>query len=196
MRGRCCTPPRPRGSRSPFSRCPSGRCARCRSLLTPLFVWLATPFMRPFTWRRLVWTYLAAAGAADLSLGRHRLAAAGLHGPRAPGTVRRLCADALGSRAGPDRKGARTADLSDRIRAMRRLTVAAAVVILAAIGGAHDRVTAVCGRDGGRGQQVARVAHAGAARPGDVRVRLGGAPSLALHSERDASRARGSPSRR
>jgi hypothetical protein len=27
-------------------------------LLTPLFVWIATPFMRPFTWRRLFWTYL------------------------------------------------------------------------------------------------------------------------------------------
>jgi hypothetical protein len=27
-------------------------------LLTPLFVWLATPFMRPFLWKRLFWTYL------------------------------------------------------------------------------------------------------------------------------------------
>jgi len=27
-------------------------------LLTPLFVFLATPFMRPFRWRRLLWTYL------------------------------------------------------------------------------------------------------------------------------------------
>ena len=27
-------------------------------VLTPLFVWLATPFMRPFLWRRLFWTYL------------------------------------------------------------------------------------------------------------------------------------------
>jgi len=27
-------------------------------LLTPLFVWVATPFMRPVTWRRLFWTYL------------------------------------------------------------------------------------------------------------------------------------------
>ena len=27
-------------------------------LLTPLFVWLATPFIRPFQWRRLFWTYL------------------------------------------------------------------------------------------------------------------------------------------
>jgi len=27
-------------------------------LLTPLFVWLATPLMRPFLWRRLIWTYL------------------------------------------------------------------------------------------------------------------------------------------
>lgn len=27
-------------------------------LLTPIFVWLATPFMRPFTWQRLVWTYI------------------------------------------------------------------------------------------------------------------------------------------
>ncbi len=26
-------------------------------LLTPLLVWLATPFMRPFLWRRLLWTY-------------------------------------------------------------------------------------------------------------------------------------------
>src|SRR4051812_25232152 len=25
-------------------------------LLTPLFVWLVTPFMRPFTWRRVLWT--------------------------------------------------------------------------------------------------------------------------------------------
>ena len=30
-------------------------------LLTPLFVWLATPFMRPFLWRRLFWTYLVPA---------------------------------------------------------------------------------------------------------------------------------------
>jgi hypothetical protein len=28
-------------------------------LLIPLFVWVATPFMRPFSWRRLLWTYLA-----------------------------------------------------------------------------------------------------------------------------------------
>ena len=27
-------------------------------LLTPLAVWLATPFMRPFKWRRLFWTYV------------------------------------------------------------------------------------------------------------------------------------------
>lgn len=27
------------------------------ALLTPLSVWLATPFMRPFLWRRLLWTY-------------------------------------------------------------------------------------------------------------------------------------------
>ncbi len=27
-------------------------------LLTPLFVWLATPFIRPFTWQRFLWTYL------------------------------------------------------------------------------------------------------------------------------------------
>lgn len=26
-------------------------------VLTPLFVWLATPWMRPTTWRRLLWTY-------------------------------------------------------------------------------------------------------------------------------------------
>jgi hypothetical protein len=27
-------------------------------LPTPIFVWLLTPFMRPFLWRRLVWTYV------------------------------------------------------------------------------------------------------------------------------------------
>jgi hypothetical protein len=27
-------------------------------LFTPLYVWLATPFIRPFRWRRLLWTYL------------------------------------------------------------------------------------------------------------------------------------------
>jgi hypothetical protein len=27
-------------------------------LLIPLFVWITTPFMRPFSWRRLLWTYL------------------------------------------------------------------------------------------------------------------------------------------
>ena len=27
-------------------------------LFTPLFVWLATPFIRPFRWPRLLWTYL------------------------------------------------------------------------------------------------------------------------------------------
>jgi hypothetical protein len=26
-------------------------------ILTPLFVWLVTPWMRPMTWRRLLWTY-------------------------------------------------------------------------------------------------------------------------------------------
>lgn len=30
-------------------------------LFTPLFVLLATPFMRPFLWRRLLWTYLVPA---------------------------------------------------------------------------------------------------------------------------------------
>ena len=30
-------------------------------LLTPFFVWIATPFMRPFLWRRLFWTYLVPA---------------------------------------------------------------------------------------------------------------------------------------
>jgi hypothetical protein len=28
------------------------------TILIPLFVWLCTPFMRPFRWHRLVWTYL------------------------------------------------------------------------------------------------------------------------------------------
>jgi hypothetical protein len=28
------------------------------TLLIPAFIWLATPFMRPFRWRRLLWTYL------------------------------------------------------------------------------------------------------------------------------------------
>jgi len=28
------------------------------TLLIPLFVWLCTPFIRPFRWRRLLWTYL------------------------------------------------------------------------------------------------------------------------------------------
>lgn len=27
-------------------------------LFSPLFVWIATPFIRPFLWRRLLWTYL------------------------------------------------------------------------------------------------------------------------------------------
>lgn len=27
-------------------------------LFTPLFVWIATPFIRPFRWRRLLWTYV------------------------------------------------------------------------------------------------------------------------------------------
>lgn len=27
-------------------------------VLTPLFVWLATPFIRPFTWQRFLWTYV------------------------------------------------------------------------------------------------------------------------------------------
>lgn len=29
--------------------------------LIPLFVWVCTPFIRPFSWRRLVWTYLVPA---------------------------------------------------------------------------------------------------------------------------------------
>jgi hypothetical protein len=28
------------------------------TLLIPLFIWLCTPFMQPFRWRRLLWTYL------------------------------------------------------------------------------------------------------------------------------------------
>lgn len=28
------------------------------TILIPLFIWLCTPFMRPFRWRRLLWTYL------------------------------------------------------------------------------------------------------------------------------------------
>jgi hypothetical protein len=28
------------------------------TFMTPLSVWIATPFMRPFLWRRLLWTYL------------------------------------------------------------------------------------------------------------------------------------------
>jgi hypothetical protein len=28
------------------------------TLLIPVFIWLCTPFMRPFLWRRLLWTYL------------------------------------------------------------------------------------------------------------------------------------------
>ena len=28
------------------------------TILIPLFIWLCTPFMRPFRWRRLFWTYL------------------------------------------------------------------------------------------------------------------------------------------
>ena len=27
-------------------------------ICTPIFVWIATPFIRPFLWRRLFWTYL------------------------------------------------------------------------------------------------------------------------------------------
>jgi hypothetical protein len=27
-------------------------------LFTPIYVWIATPFIRPFRWRRLLWTYL------------------------------------------------------------------------------------------------------------------------------------------
>ena len=27
-------------------------------LLTPLIVWLVTPFIKPFRWERLLWTYL------------------------------------------------------------------------------------------------------------------------------------------
>ena len=28
------------------------------TLLIPLFIWLCTPFIRPFRWRRVLWTYL------------------------------------------------------------------------------------------------------------------------------------------
>ena len=27
-------------------------------LLTPIYLWIATPFIRPFRWRRLFWTYV------------------------------------------------------------------------------------------------------------------------------------------
>jgi|tagenome__1003787_1003787.scaffolds.fasta_scaffold20830535_2 hypothetical protein len=30
-------------------------------MLTPIFVWIATPFMRPFRWSRLFWTYVVPA---------------------------------------------------------------------------------------------------------------------------------------
>jgi hypothetical protein len=37
----------------------SERSARMISVVaTPIIVWLVTPFMRPFLWRRLLWTYL------------------------------------------------------------------------------------------------------------------------------------------
>ncbi|HYT68492.1 MAG TPA: hypothetical protein VEL51_18845 [Vicinamibacterales bacterium] len=37
----------------------SERSARSITMvLTPLIVWIATPFMRPFKWRRLFWTYV------------------------------------------------------------------------------------------------------------------------------------------
>ena len=28
------------------------------AMFTPIYVWIATPFIRPFRWRRLLWTYL------------------------------------------------------------------------------------------------------------------------------------------
>ena len=31
-------------------------------LLSPLFGWLVVPFIRPFSWQRLLWTYLIPAG--------------------------------------------------------------------------------------------------------------------------------------
>ena len=39
-------------------------------LLTPLFVWLATPFMRPFLWRRLLWTYVVPAVPGGHTCGK------------------------------------------------------------------------------------------------------------------------------
>ena len=84
-------------------------------VLTPLFVWLATPCMRPVTLAPAALDLSAAARAADLPLGRHRLAVAGLHPGRAPADVRGLRAHDLGGGADSHRKGPRTADLFDRI---------------------------------------------------------------------------------
>ena len=104
-------------------------------VLTPLFVWLVTPFMRPFLWQRLFWTYLLPLVPLtclwDGIVSQLRAYTLG----RAAPDVRRLGADDLGGREDSDRQGRRTADLFDRIpRIMKRLALAAALVLLG-IGG-------------------------------------------------------------
>ena len=47
-------------------------------ILTPLFVFIATLFIRPFRWDRLLWTS-DPDGSLDVFVGRHRLATSGLH---------------------------------------------------------------------------------------------------------------------
>ena len=84
-------------------------------LLTPLVVWLGTPVHASVPVAPPVLDLSAAAGAADMPLGRHRLAAAGLHAGGAAPDVRGFRPDALGDRPDPGRKGERAAHVFDRI---------------------------------------------------------------------------------
>ena len=75
-------------------------------LLIPLFVWISTPFIRPFSWRRLLWTYLLPVGTGGGPVGRLRFLSSELLGRGASWSCRG--------------EGQRGLPLGDRPRAVQR----------------------------------------------------------------------------
>ena len=90
-------------------------------LLTPLVVWMATPFMRPFLWRRLFWTYLCRSCRSPACGTASSRSSAPIRRTSCAGSVkvRRRCA---GISAPSRRQGLRTADLSGRMPPMKTRT--------------------------------------------------------------------------
>ena len=81
-------------------------------LFTPLYVAIATPFIRPFQWRRLLWTY--ALPLVPLTCWWDGLPISCVHSLRTDGTDARAWHLRLGSGLHPYRRNTRTPDLSCR----------------------------------------------------------------------------------